>query len=797
MVEPLTAPPGVPFRGHESEMSRLARLSWIRDRTGRELRSLQQFDLDASRLVGNIENVVGSVSIPVGLVGPLLFNGIGASGWITAPFATTEGALVASATRGARTLSRAGGVSTRVLSQRMVRAPHFDFEDIAQAHEFASWVVQQRQALAEQIATVSNHARLIGLRPVQIGRSVDLMFEYETGDAAGQNMTTACTWQGCLWIEKQLVTHPRIVMRTFCIEGNTAGDKKLSHGSMISGRGTRVTAECYIDGRTINEVLKVGRDDLLKAYNINVVGTALGGGTSPNINVANTIAAIFAATGQDLACIHESGAGILNLEPDGDGVYASLLLPALAIGTVGGGTGLPQQADYLDMLGCSGSGKVQRLAEVIAGFALALDLSTLSAVIGGQFATAHERLGRNRPVQWFTARDLTVDFFRDNLIEPVGRAPSGPFDSVEVAAAVSSFSVISELTQRVSSQKLVGVVPVDLHPTDGGRPLELVVKSKPLDREVVLAAHRLVSLAGGRLVESWSRGSDASGFLGTHMRELELYRNPGPLAAIMPACYGVVEAPEREMYLLLLERLDDTVILRDSADRPMDWSDSHVRAAIDGISLAHGHWYGRTDELETQEWMGPATDAGRVAEMSDLWRGLFEHHRREHPELVPAAWYADTLESVDTISTWWPELQSMPTTLVHNDFNPRNIALRTSPTGGPHTLVAYDWELATIGVPQRDLVELLAYVLQPDVPSSVVTDYVEHHRRAVARLSGSDVDAVSWRRGYRLALADFVLRRLSLYLLVYAVYRLPFLERVMATVRRLDEIERDHVSDTR
>ena len=58
------------------------------------------------------------------------------------------------------------------------------------------------------------------------------------------------------------------------------------------------------------------------------------------------------------------------------------------------------QNRYLDMLGCSGTGGVKRLSEIIAGFCLSLDLSTLSAISNGTFAAAHERLGRNKPVDF-------------------------------------------------------------------------------------------------------------------------------------------------------------------------------------------------------------------------------------------------------------------------------------------------------------------------------------------------------------------------------------------------------------
>ncbi len=56
-------------------------------------------------------------------------------------------------------------------------------------------------------------------------------------------------------------------------------------------------------------------------------------------------------------------------------------------------------------------GGVTRLAEIVAGFALGRDLSTLAAIATGQFATAHERLGRNRPTHGLRDEHLDRAFF--------------------------------------------------------------------------------------------------------------------------------------------------------------------------------------------------------------------------------------------------------------------------------------------------------------------------------------------------------------------------------------------------
>ena len=786
-------PGAVPAPGHHDEDARLRRLRWARTSSGAGLSSLDAIGLDPASLTGNVENLVGSVELPVGLAGPLLFGGEHATGWISAPLATTEGALVASVSRGAKAISRAGGVRTQVLRQRMTRAPFFEFDDAVAAFAFVRWVEEQLPAIHERVESVSRHAQLTDVEPMQLGRGVHLRFCYETGDAAGQNMTTACTWRACRWIVDAIAALPHLALRRFYVEGNTSGDKKLAQLSLFETRGSRVTAECALDRATLREVLKVEPEAFLAACRTGTLAALQSGMVGHSINTANLVAAIFTATGQDIACTHESGSAVFTVEPEGDGVYATILLPALVVGTVGGGTGLPNQQDYLELLGCAGRDRVGRLAEVIAGFALALDLSTLAAVAAGQFADAHERLGRNRPVEWFTAKDLTPHFFTSLL--------AGSQTDVDVVEAAvrdggAESAVLSDLASTVANQKLVGITPMRLTLRDGdaSHPLDVVVKSKALDRELILATNRVASLCGGRFAEEYSHWRDWTGFKGTHVRELGLYRcAPPELRAVMPAVYGIHDDASREAHILVMEDLSDDVDLKDTANDVRGWKPEHIETALTGIAGVHAAWLGREEEVLALDWIGPVMDARRMTEMRDLWMTMAEHNAAEFPQWVDELTLARIRHAVASVPEWWAELEAMPRTLVHNDFNPRNIALRK----GDGRLVAYDWELATLHVPQRDLAELLAFVLWRDVDAVTVTHHVEVHRRALERASGIALEPELWRRGYRLALWDFAMTRLGLYMVSHTQRELGFLDRVTATVKRLVDIEIERESQGR
>lgn len=102
-------------------------------------------------LKGNIENVIGLVKIPVGIVGPLLIKASHVSGYVLCPFATTEGALVASATRGATALTRAGGVCAKVLEQVQIRSPAFQLQSMQQVDHLLKWLDDHFAALQKQV----------------------------------------------------------------------------------------------------------------------------------------------------------------------------------------------------------------------------------------------------------------------------------------------------------------------------------------------------------------------------------------------------------------------------------------------------------------------------------------------------------------------------------------------------------------------------------------------------------------------------------------------------------------------
>jgi hydroxymethylglutaryl-CoA reductase (NADPH) len=306
--------------------------------------------------------------------------------------ATTEGTLVASYNRGMKVLNLSGGVKCTVIGDSMQRAPVFVFDSAVEARDFVQWVQANFAKIAEEAEATSSVAKLQYIDPYLASKFAYLRFNYSTGDAAGQNMVGRATFAASSWI---LDSYPGV--RHFYLESNLATDKKASQVNIMHTRGKRVVAECTIPRDVLIEHMRVEPEALFYHYNVSQVGAVLSGANNNGLHSANGITAIFIATGQDVANVAESSAAIIYIEvtPNKD-LYLSITIPSLIIATYGGGTGLATQRECLELLGCWGKGKVNRLAEIIAGVVLAGEISLGSAISSSDWVSSHEKYGRNR-----------------------------------------------------------------------------------------------------------------------------------------------------------------------------------------------------------------------------------------------------------------------------------------------------------------------------------------------------------------------------------------------------------------
>lgn len=339
----------------------------------------------------NIENFIGTVKLPVGLAGPLRVNGLFAQGDYVLPLATTEAALVASYSRGAQLISKAGGCSAALLNHGVSRAPGFAFKSLEQAGRFVMWAMTSQDEFKRVAETTTAHGKWLDMRVTVEGNHVYLNFEYSTGDASGQNMVTIATDAVCGYIAE----HSPIKPVYHFVEANLSGDKKASAQSFLSVRGKKVSAEVQLEKKFVERMLHTTPEQMVNYWRMSAIGGVLSGTIGVQGHYANGLAALYIACGQDAACVSESSVGVTRFEVNEDGgLYAAVSLPNLMLGTVGGGTGLPSQRACLELMGLAGAGNAAALAEVCAGMALAGELSIIGALAAGHFTRAHQSLAR-------------------------------------------------------------------------------------------------------------------------------------------------------------------------------------------------------------------------------------------------------------------------------------------------------------------------------------------------------------------------------------------------------------------
>lgn len=382
--------------GDNSKATELRRKA-VEKITSLKLEHIAHHNIDMTRAMkANIENSIGVVQIPMGILGPLKLDGEHAKGDFLIPLATTEGALVASVSRGVSTINESGGAMSTIIDKGTTRGPVLTAPTSREAREAAKWIVENKKWIGEIVSKTDPHIVFKDVTTKIIGRNLFLRFVYDTGDAMGMNMVTVATDKVLAEIEKKFEK-----LNHVALSGNFCIDKKASALTLIQGRGFYVTSEVVIPKKIVETKLKTTGERIVEiAYRKNLLGSAAAGSYGFNAHFANMIGALFLATGQDEAHIVEGSHGFTVAEvlENGD-LYFSVTLPALMVGTIGGGTGVDTQREALSIMGVAGGAKnpgenSRKFAEIAAAVVLAGEISLAAAVSARHLTQAHVRLNR-------------------------------------------------------------------------------------------------------------------------------------------------------------------------------------------------------------------------------------------------------------------------------------------------------------------------------------------------------------------------------------------------------------------
>jgi len=358
------------------------------------LKNIRKTLIDKQKNI-HCENLVGAISLPLGVAGPLVIKNLPAgrqglkfkiSNYYV-PLATTEGALVASVNRGCKAVRLAGGITVYCDYIGTARGPVFETSGIKESLRLKKWLTESFSLIKKTAELTSSHLKLIKIETKVIGRYIFARFAFDTGEAMGMNMATIATQSIIDLIEK------KTKIKCLSIAGNFDIDKKPAWLNLFQGRGRTILAEVVIPKKIVQTVLKTTSQKIFDLWlGKNIFGSIISGSMSFNAHFANIVAAFFAATGQDLAHVVEGSLGLTVAKVlKNENLYFSVYLPAIMVGTVGGGTKLITQTEARNIINIKNS---QELAEVLGGAVLAGELSLLASLAEGSLVKAHKKLGR-------------------------------------------------------------------------------------------------------------------------------------------------------------------------------------------------------------------------------------------------------------------------------------------------------------------------------------------------------------------------------------------------------------------
>ena len=364
----------------------IARKEWVKEFTGVEIDDTLTDDFED--LKGIIEHHVGTMNIPMAVVGPLKIEGTYANGDFVIPLCTLEGSLAASMNRGIYASTVSGGTIVRHFRQELSRAPVFILDNLHESAKFQQWVTDNQNKIMEVAESTTRHGKVLRIDQYTIQNYVVLDLVMDTNNAAGQNMVTLAAQVACEYIQAE-------TGQNYFLESNFNSDKKASTRNMLLGRGHAVSAETTIKNSVMRRILKMDPDILYDSFSFFPTISSLAGTHGNGLHVSNAITSIYLATGQDTACAAENSIAHLGIEKAEDGIKFKLTLPSLTVGTVGGGTRLKMQKRNLELLGCAeGEHSSRKLAEIITAATLSLEISLICAIGSHTWTEAHMKYGR-------------------------------------------------------------------------------------------------------------------------------------------------------------------------------------------------------------------------------------------------------------------------------------------------------------------------------------------------------------------------------------------------------------------
>jgi hypothetical protein len=344
----------------------------------------------------------------------------------------------------------------------------------------------------------------------------------------------------------------------------------------------------------------------------------------------------------------------------------------------------------------------------------------------------------------------------------------------------------TRMKYRGERDKLLGLFHYAIEYTTGGRrhAIEILVKSKTHYLDLV---RRLAEV----LIKGGIKVDDVPGLLAktelfnTHMKEINVFRmqkSDPAFTRVLPAVYGTYVDDRTQQYVVLEEFLANAYVMKDYRDISF-WSAARIEMAVRDFARMHAAYYDKNGALVSQGWLGRTLNAAVMQQLSPLWLAYAEKLRYFTGRLFDQQYLDTHVRWIETIPQWWDGIDTLKKTLIFNDAQIRNLAVR-DPAGEPR-LVLFDWECASIQLPQRDLVEFLSYAISASTTDADIAGFIEAARMQLAESAQVEVEGHEWLVGCRYAIRDFHVNRMACQLVLHITLNRPDIERVFRASLRI------------
>lgn len=352
-------------------------------------------------------------------------------------------------------------------------------------------------------------------------------------------------------------------------------------------------------------------------------------------------------------------------------------------------------------------------------------------------------------------------------------------NAVELFDIDNSASILVTLTSQ-NSDEFIGHYGLKVSYTENNIPYsrKMVMKVKPHGKAISDMLAGLAGLCNESLHKEYNSIKDKTGFYFTHDKEIEIYKQKQH--DFFPIIYGYYVNEKDNVYALLMEYFEEVEMLNSVMD-VQAWDKDHILLGLNALNTWHQENTGRTDWYTSK--YKDIRDEEQIRQLQKTWVELLNNARQRFPEL-----YSENLNQLlsaglNEVLALWIELEEIPKSVVHNDFNPRNIFFKND-SNSVKSICVYDWELATVHFPVYDLVEFLSFTASTLNDQDLAACFTTFQYQLSEKVNIYRDDSI-FRATLLCSVYDFGLHRLGMYMMAHSVGPYPFIPHVIKNYERI------------